>query len=86
MARCVASARCARGCAVVLLLVGCTAIRTDSPIPAPTDDPERAAAELAAGLAKKDLTAVEFVGAAGTEVNALLPAAGRRAWGRSSRR
>jgi hypothetical protein len=53
------------------LVVGCTA-NPPTPDPGPKDSPERAAAELAAGLVKKDLTAVEFVGATGAEVNALL--------------
>ena len=57
--------------AVVLLVVGCSA-NPPTPDPGPKDSPERAAAELAAGLAKKDLNAVEFVGATGAEVNALL--------------
>jgi len=56
---------------VVLVVVGCTA-NPPTPDPGPKDSPERAAAELAAGLAQKDLTAVEFVGATGAEVNALL--------------
>ena len=56
-----------------LLLVGCTA--TDpAPDPSPTggDGPDVAATTLAAGLAKKDLTAVEFVGATGAEVDKLF--------------
>ena len=57
--------------AVVLLAGGCTA-NAPTPDPAPTDSPERAAADLAAGLAKKDLAAVEFVGAAGPQVNELF--------------
>ncbi|HEV2928043.1 MAG TPA: hypothetical protein VGW74_05080, partial [Propionibacteriaceae bacterium] len=63
-----------RLCSVLLsatvVLAGCTTSRP-APDPSPTDTPERAAAELAAGLTKKDLSAVEFVGATGTEVNAL---------------
>ena len=52
------------------VLAGCsTGIPPD---PRPTDTPDRAAAELAAGLTNKDLTAVEFVGATGTEVNQLF--------------
>ena len=84
MARCVASAPPAAWSSLVVL-AGCS---TGNPLPdpGPTDTPERAAAELAAGLTKKDLTAVEFVGATGAEVNALLPAAGRRAWARASPR
>ena len=45
--------------------------RLPTPDPGPPTAPDRAAAELAAGLAKKDLTAVEFVGAAGAEVDEL---------------
>jgi hypothetical protein len=52
------------------MLAGCTTSRP-GPDPNPADTPERAAAELAAGLTKKDLSAVEFVGATGTEVNAV---------------
>ena len=54
----------------IIVLAGCT---TPEPVPdpSPADIPERAAAELAAGLTKKDLSAVEFVGATGAEVNAL---------------
>ena len=51
-----------------LLVIGCT---RDGLLPTPTtDDPQRAAAELAAGLAKGDLTAVEFLGADGSLVQA----------------
>ncbi|HEU5483352.1 MAG TPA: penicillin-binding transpeptidase domain-containing protein, partial [Microlunatus sp.] len=40
-------------------------------LPTPNgDDPERAAAELAAGLSKKDLKAVEFIAANGADVDA----------------
>jgi cell division protein FtsI/penicillin-binding protein 2 len=57
--------------ATTILLAGCTASRP-GPDPSPgNDSPEQAAAELAAGLTKKDLTAVEFVGATGAEVNTL---------------
>lgn len=52
------------------LLAGCTA-GNPLPDPGPGDTPDRAAAELATGLTKKDLTAVEFVGATGAEVNEL---------------
>ena len=59
--------------AVVLLLVGCTASdRPPDPAPTDGDGPELAAAKLAAGLGKKDLSAVEFVGATGIEVNQLF--------------
>ena len=52
--------------AVTLLVSGCTG----GVLPTPSgDDPERAATELAAGLAKKDLTAVEFVAASGAAVD-----------------
>ncbi|MDN5761147.1 MAG: penicillin-binding protein [Microlunatus sp.] len=51
----------------LLLVAGCTG----GVLPRPqSDDPERAATELAAGLRKKDLTGVEFVAAPSTEVNA----------------
>jgi hypothetical protein len=56
--------------ATIVGLAGCTASRP-GPDPSPVDTPDRAAAELAAGLTKKDLSAVEFVGATGAEVNAL---------------
>jgi Penicillin binding protein transpeptidase domain/Penicillin-binding Protein dimerisation domain len=64
-----------RLCSAVLLattlsLASCTP-SGPGPDPTPVDHPERAAAELAAGLSKKDLSAVEFVGATGAEVNAL---------------
>ena len=55
-----------------LVTAACTA---SSPSPNPStgqNTPEQAAAALAAGLAKKDVTSVEFVGATGTDVNALL--------------
>ncbi len=52
--------------ATALLLTGCT-----GGLPTPNgDDPERAATELAAGLTAKDLTPVEFVAAASTDVDA----------------
>lgn len=52
--------------AVLLVLTGCS-----GGLPTPNgDDPERAAAELAAGLGKKDLKAVEFVAATSTDVDA----------------
>ncbi|HEY5847479.1 MAG TPA: NTF2-like N-terminal transpeptidase domain-containing protein, partial [Microlunatus sp.] len=56
-------------CCAAVLLTGCSWDGT-LPTPDPTDDPGRAAAELAAGLAKRDLTMVEFSGAAGSAVNA----------------
>ena len=56
-------------CCAAVLLAGCSWDGT-LPTPDPTDDPNRAAAELAAGLAKRDLTMVEFSGAAGSAVNA----------------
>jgi hypothetical protein len=56
--------------ATIIALAGCTASRPQ-PDPSPAETPDRAAAELAAGLTKKDLSAVEFVGATGAEVNAL---------------
>ncbi len=57
---------------VVLLAVLLAACSPGNPLPdGPTDSPDRAAAELATGLTKKDLSAVEFVGATGAEVNQL---------------
>ena len=57
---------------VGLLVAGCTG-NGSTPNPGPNaDTPERAAAELAAGLAKKDLKAVEFTGASGADVDALF--------------
>lgn len=54
------------------LLPACTS-STPNPGPTPTaDTADRAAAELAAGLSKSDLSAVEFVGSSGTEVNDLF--------------
>ena len=55
-----------------LLLAGLVLVTACSGgLPTPNgDDPERAAAELAAGLSKKDLKAVEFVAAAGADVDA----------------
>ena len=53
----------------VMLLAGCT---TNGGVPNPNrggDQPQRAAAELAAGLAAKDLTKVEFAGAVSADVN-----------------
>ena len=72
MARCPASAdsSCSPSCCC-----SSAARRSDRlPDPAPPDGdgPELAAAKLAAGLAKKDLSAVEFVGATGIEVNQLF--------------
>ena len=50
----------------------CTTVRDPGLTPDPTDRrPERAAAELAAGLSQEGPVAVEFVGATGPEVNAL---------------
>ena len=62
-----------RSAVCLLSLAVLTACSTGIPTPDPshTDTPDRAAAELAAGLTKKDLSAVEFVGATGTEVNEL---------------
>src|SRR3954453_2469757 len=55
---------------VLLLVAGCS-----GGLPMPNgDDPERAANELAAGLSKKDVKAVEFVAAASTDVDASLQA------------
>jgi cell division protein FtsI/penicillin-binding protein 2 len=52
--------------AALLLVSGCSA-----GLPTPGgDDPERAAAELAAGLSAKDLKTVEFVAATSTDVDA----------------
>jgi hypothetical protein len=64
----VRAALCAVVCAVVLV-TGCTWDGT-LPTPDPTDDPKRAAAELATGLGQRDLTKVEFTGATGSAVNA----------------
>jgi transpeptidase family protein/penicillin-binding protein/MecA-like transpeptidase family protein len=52
------------------LLAACS---TGNPLPdpQPSDSPDRAAAELATGLTKKNLGAVEFVGATGAEVDQL---------------
>ena len=51
---------------MALLLAGCT-----GGLPTPnSDDPERAATELAAGLTAKDLTPIEFVAAASADVDA----------------
>ncbi len=50
-----------------LLLAGCT--NGTLPTPNPGDDPDRAATELAAGLAKRDVSAVEFVATTGSAVN-----------------
>ena len=59
--------------AVALPLVACTATdRLPDPPPPNGDEPERAAAELAAGLAKRDLSDVEFVGLTGVEANQLF--------------
>ena len=54
-----------------LLLTGCPATSQPDPAPsAPADSASRAAADLAAGLAAKDLSRVEFTGTTGAEVNA----------------
>src|SRR5215203_4496476 len=62
-----------RSALCVVSLAVLAACSTGSPLPDPrsTDSPDRAAAELAAGLTDKDLSAVEFVGATGAEVNQL---------------
>jgi hypothetical protein len=64
----------------VLLLVGCTG-GGSGPAPTPAEDSAaRAAADLASGLAKKDVSAVEFAGmdsaAVNDELNALLAGMG----------
>jgi cell division protein FtsI/penicillin-binding protein 2 len=60
--------------AIVLLAGGCTRGGT-VPTPSPVEDSAaRAAAELAAGLAKKDVASVEFAGASSTKVNQELAA------------
>ena len=58
-------------CLVSLTLLAACSTGIPTPDPRPTDIPDRAANELATGLTSKDLTAVEFVGATGTEVNEL---------------
>ncbi|HZA73315.1 MAG TPA: penicillin-binding transpeptidase domain-containing protein [Propionibacteriaceae bacterium] len=58
-------------CLVSLTLLAACSTGIPTPDPRPTDIPDRAATELATGLTSKDLTAVEFVGATGTEVNEL---------------
>jgi cell division protein FtsI/penicillin-binding protein 2 len=55
--------------AVVLLLGGCTAKGAPPTPDRGGDHPGRAAAELAAGLAAKDVTKVEFAGAVSADVN-----------------
>ena len=67
-ARTVVTALASVLCAV-LLVTGCSFDGT-LPTPDSTDDPNRAAAELATGLAQRDLTKVEFSGAAGSAINA----------------
>jgi cell division protein FtsI/penicillin-binding protein 2 len=58
--------------ATAVALTACTA-QTPTPNPSQSaDTPERAAAALAAGLAAKDLSPLEFVGASGAEVNDLF--------------
>ncbi|HEY5820871.1 MAG TPA: penicillin-binding transpeptidase domain-containing protein [Propionibacteriaceae bacterium] len=55
-----------------LLATSCTS-SSPNPDPGPdADTPARAAAELAAGLAKKNISTVEFVGATGDQVNDLF--------------
>ena len=58
-------------CLVSLTVLAACSTGIPTPDPRPTDTPDRAATELATGLTNKDLTAVEFVGATGTEVNEL---------------
>ena len=58
-------------CLVSLTLLAACSTGIPTPDPRPTDIPDRAATELATGLTSKDLTAVEFVGATGTEVSEL---------------
>jgi cell division protein FtsI/penicillin-binding protein 2 len=58
-------------CLVSLTVLAACSAGIPTPDPRPTDTPDRAAAELATGLTSKDLTAVEFVGATGSEVNEL---------------
>jgi transpeptidase family protein/penicillin-binding protein/MecA-like transpeptidase family protein len=58
-------------CLVSLALLAACSTGNPLPDPGPTDTPDRAAAELATGLTKKDLSAVEFVGATGAEVDQL---------------
>ncbi len=60
--------------ALVLLVTGCTD-RSPQPDPSPTGgSPEQTAAQLAAGLAEKDVAGVEFVGASGDQVNTAFAA------------
>ena len=73
--------------ALVLLVAGCS---WDGTLPTPdaTDDPQRAAAELATGLARRDLTTVEFAGATGSAVDSAFQAlvdgmGGLNRWSRS---
>jgi hypothetical protein len=58
-------------CLACLVLLAACSPGNPVPDPGPPDSPDRAAAELAAGLTGKDLSAVEFVGATGAEVNEL---------------
>lgn len=61
-------------CAAALVLPGCTG-QGGSPAPSGSaDTPQRAATELATGLTKKDVTRVEFAGAAASDVNDRLTA------------
>ena len=57
---------------VGLLVAGCTANGTRLDPGPKADTPERAASELAAGLSKKNLKAVEFAGASGADVDLLF--------------
>ncbi len=70
------STRCRRVLGVFILslawlLAACTSSPDPDPAPS-TDTAERAMADLAAALAKKDLSPLEFVGATGAEVNDLF--------------
>ena len=58
-------------CLVFVVVLAACSPGNPLPDPGPTDTPDRAAAELAAGLTGKDLKAVEFVGATGAEVDQL---------------
>lgn len=70
------SRRLQRPVAAVAVLAACLlgACTSTSPNPSPTtsDTAARSAADLAAGLVKRDLSAVEFVGSSGAEVNKLF--------------
>jgi hypothetical protein len=58
-------------CLVVLAVLSACTPGNLLPDPPSSDSPDRAAAELATGLTSKDLSAVEFMGATGAEVNEL---------------